>query len=1674
MIKMKNMNKTKKIFGLVFVFIFLSSLFPIASFESNKLDKKLENIITEDQIDQDNNFLNPISSSNYNPTGKYVWWNDDFTYRVPIEINSSFIDRNDYSVRINVNFSKYIEEAGWLNLGDPESLDINSIRVVEYTNDTNAMVNYSPILYNANEPIETNRYVIPSKFMPLTYSDYDVGLNATGILAFEMDDLTEANTNRTYMVYFDTIENTGGLTEISSLIWNKDYNARTDPFEDEKFHLAYGSQYEYLSSPYGYFTVWDENLEETLFSGYPHESMTRTYSINAGDFDGNGNVEFLICDIGDEFHLMDYNTDTKSWTHLNTNPWSFEYDNPYYEIGMDQLINEQNWNFYEVVVADIDNDGADEIITTSWNTDDWKGLLVFNVSYNASRPNNPYQFNLEYTMESGPWKMDTIQIADLDKNGYLDIVLLPYIGLADIDYGYTSMIYFNNGSIDWIDNDWSNWCNLTELPKTGYGLTLPNNVFAASIGEIDNDGNIEIVFVDRDNSDYFYFWQCTGPGKMEFEERYRLTYNSPNFAYPIIAGMCDWDNDGYTELMIGNYDYSGDYSSIKVIKVIGDETTTGTRFSEYDNWGNQGNDTIPYGMLEFGRFADVDNDGEVEMVTGSYHGLGDLAGQAAVTVWNQSSLTAQWVSPSKYQYVGTYPYIPSMLLVTGSWSNYVYRMDPNHHIHEGKAKDPNINVVVLDSDYGPVENVKIIVNDSTHDAQYTDINGKITFNYFVDGDYNLTINYSSQMEEVFLKNITVTIDSSNSLEENIVCITDIWQFDLDITDIDGNLFNKGNLTVFNKTHDDNTIISEFDLSEKTRFVWLNRTDTINQYNTTVSYINQYYNPNDNEILNHTVNRIQNSEFGDLFNQTSALPLGGNEFEYIFEFSSPNGNQLNWVNISLTNVSDSISKIEVFLKIGVSESLVDTIVTSGLPSDWNGYSYLWANSNGDLRSDALRSDTVRIKVTSSTSLLLNNGIINVTLSELHAEEIQVPIAKVHLNFTDQDDAPITEGILIYTFNESIGEQVVTDSLVNLTLDEYGFAVDENGEEFYYLTRDGTTEINYSVQVFFYDAFKTFYVDGNPTANTWGNLSFTSEKTSTYKISIDMANIATNITVLTAIPSSINFDQDIIIRLNVTAGDITVDNDDFGIGAYSVTFAVFDTSNNIVFQNNTWHIPVTGEYIAIFNPQNDGISLIEGESSYYIRMSAVTSGYGSNPEPIFQSITINPISASANLYINNDNDLTDVTNSKIEGYWGDRINITLNYHTFTQNLSNAGVTLSWDYGLNQALLQDPNLEPGYYTFEIDTSDAEQLGTYHFKFESFLSNYSKVDNIFLDLVINPRRTNIGANYSQNNQNIIISSTETLLNQRIEINITEAFNMTFVYSEFDTSVVSDADIVSYTWFKYGSNNQIEDTGLGNLVDVGNGKYDLDFDTESLSEGEYTILITIEKEKYTQMQAVITYIISKREISIDPLADLADNFVMDKIKGSSFNFSIELKDLSRGGIPLTNATLTLEIDGLGTIYLTETTLGSGIYSVLLPVDNVKAFFSPETLTGTLTISKLNYEDYSISVTVIVGMEEFAEGIPMFYFVLVVGFISTLVVGIGGYKVIQKARIPEFIKNCSQVEKEISKKKSINTDDLVTSTKNDIVIDELGELWSYLGLDIKNSLGIQKKIPESRNTDGGN
>jgi hypothetical protein len=295
---------------------------------------------------------------------------------------------------------------------------------------------------------------------------------------------------------------------------------------------------------------------------------------------------------------------------------------------------------------------------------------------------------------------------------------------------------------------------------------------------------------------------------------------------------------------------------------------------------------------------------------------------------------------------------------------------------------------------------------------------------------------------------------------------------------------------------------------------------------------------------------------------------------------------------------------------------------------------------------------------------------------------------------------------------------------------------------------------------------------------------------------------------------------------------------------------------------------------------------------------------------------------------------------------------------------------------------------------------------------------------------------------------------------------------------LIGDLDLASYNWYKLDEEGNPlsgpDNEGMGILTEGPGNIYILDFDTELKEVGEYTIFITLQKNKYEVRNAFISLSIMYRPIDVSLEATGLSGRRIDVVQGTNINFRVTLTDPSNADQLLTEATVFLRI-GHSNYTMNETT--NGVYEYVYSTANIDAFLFPQTLDETsITVEKENYEDKTVEITIVVGMTEIFPGFPMFYFLLLVIGIVAVVGSLVASRQIRRARIPKFVKKTRAMKGTIKSRKTIS-ESLLYPSKEAFIVKQLGDKWETLGLSLEDILGIEtkkgKKLKEESRTEGG-
>ena len=1596
------------------------------SFNQNNFNISADSQITTDENEnQINEFSNqnyiPRNSANYDPGAKYEWWSSNWTFRVPLTVNSTYINRTDFSIKIEVNFTEYLNNPN-LNVGE---LDVNSIRVVEYEEASSGFA----AMYITNDSYsDIRKYLLPSRFIP-TKDEFDATNNATGIVWLEMPGFSETNANRTFMVYFDSIENGPKNIDEMNVLWNTKFNKNSDVIGDNQFHLAYGTGYRVVGLTGGELTIWDSDLQNTM--GTPSikwGNVENFFVMASGDFNGDGDVELVVSNINTDFSTIDYNQDTGLWEEI----WDVSYN-------FDSLHNDSRVRHYNLQAYDMDNDGKDELIAPSWINsilypDALKVVIYgFNETIDGSQ-----ELIIKNNLTTPEAWCNNVALADLNQDGYMDIITGAIIGPDSL---WQNKSYYFLHDFSEIDGYSKHLINYT-YPAAA-DRHLPRSCFSIKAQDIDDDGKIEVLFSEYDGRIYIWEWNGTD---LEFK-------SNINTLVPggILGGIEDWDLDGRNEIVVGNYD-SSIPTSMRVFEVTGDNQINVIT----NEWAN---DNLNYLYMVFPTFGDVDNSGDIDISVGCYESSGDYDGR--VTVWDaDEEFTPEWQSPIEGRMVGAnYYYSESMLSVLGGFDTRMSPLEIKYELHVPEIKPPDLSIQVFDVDKGPVTGLGVILDNGTgsptyREGLYTDSNGKVLFTDLGFELYNLNISIENQMGNRSVYSGEIQI---NKTRETFVVNSTLWKISFIVEDNNENRLNYGGIDFYNETQGDNVNSSQnLAIDGSCSFYWFEKSSGSNEYNYSIDYINSFYNPETTRIYENSVTQQGLTFVKDLFNgsTTQQTDLGSDDYRHIVSYyarnsteNNPGDQTINWANIDISGGTGNIYQVEIY---GVDQNnnqyLMNTFADD-YGDSFNLDYQLWNNS------DPLVGLKLHIFVHNTTQ---HDGIINVTLQETFVERVKVNLFQRKIILLDDKDIPL-ENAIIHIYNND------TTSLVNLTTNQDGEAFDGNGLYFWYLARNGSViEGNYTIVIEFFNKFPYL----KESTEDWGDLtenrsfSLTSFEEIIYNVNLDSSKFSTEIEVISSnYMDPLTYRDTLNVTVNITAYDENISNK-FSINPDVLGLSLKNSTGNVVYLNTSFNQIGTGIYECLITPFEDNIPVIDGNNIFTIKIFATTPGYGNNPESFYWNIEILPIDTTLSLY----NGSTQIIDT-LDVYLGIEFDITLLYEDLGQDLTGATATIDWEYADNELMVEHSGGGFTNYTFLINTSENVRLGTYIIEFSASLMNYTTTTT-YIQLNVLEIPTKI--------QSTNTSPTSDLL--LINKNISETDIYLFNFTYFD--VYHGEDIATaecyYSW------NKIESGEFGSnipmITSIDGTTYILDFDTENLTEGNYNIIVTISKSNYQQRQALIYLRVEKRVISYEMAGDFEGSNSIVKVSGKQLEFSVRLRDEATGNV-LLNASIAITFqDGKESIYLYDDD-GDGIYNAIKTYskNEINAFFRDQNFQGTLVISADHYTTIEKDISITIKMDEMFEGIPTFYLLIVLGAVLILIGSLAGYKLVQVSKIPAFVKLINKLEKQISGNKEVLRDNM-TLTMEEEIIQRFKDEWAILDYDIKEiwkSPGEAEEFKTPADTTGG-
>jgi hypothetical protein len=683
----------------------------------------------------------------------------------------------------------------------------------------------------------------------------------------------------------------------------------------------------------------------------------------------------------------------------------------------------------------------------------------------------------------------------------------------------------------------------------------------------------------------------------------------------------------------------------------------------------------------------------------------------------------------------------------------------------------------------------------------------------------------------------------------------------------------------------------------------------------------------------------------------------------------------------------------------------------------------------------------------SSLLIESG----SVASNHDFEVSTEISKIVFNVTDNtpEKIPFTNAKLrFYNQTDYDNENLI---IANISVDINGLV------KFISFSDNFGAWGNYTVDVYFGGALRTFHADAGPLDPNY-NFTLATETQVSIEIPLNKENYNSTIDIID-ITSNIIWGGDVNVQFNFTKQDPSlptstkVTPNDLYIQVYDEELTVYSQKVGIL----SFEIS-EGVFNYTFNTET--FHLIGG-NIYYVEITGNYKSYVFNAK---QPSQIKVISKTTGITFY-DYSLTELAFNRISTVFLESVNITVDYYDNSTKLSLPGaeITYSWDYGAG-ALSADP-LHAGKYYFEFDSSLAPSDADYVIDITAFLLNHSLIEETMVISIL-ARPTSI-------------NGTTTLLQSSPDIYVLETALYSFEYRDVLSDVlIGNLDVASYNWYKLDeAGNPLsgpENEGTGFLTEGPSKIYILDFDTELKEVGEYTIFITLQKNNYEVRNAFISLSISNRPIDVSLEATGLSGRRIDVVQGTNINFRVTLTDPSNANQLLTFASVFLRI-GHNNYTMNETT--NGVYEYVYSTSNIDAFLFPQTLDETsITVEKENYEDKTVEITIVVGMTEIFPGFPMFYFLLLVIGIVAVVGSLVASRQIRRARIPTFVKKTRAMKGTIKSRKTIS-ESLLYPSKEAFIVKQLGDKWETIGLSLEDILGIEpkkgKKLKEESRTEGG-
>ena len=316
------------------------------------------------------------------------------------------------------------------------------------------------------------------------------------------------------------------------------------------------------------------------------------------------------------------------------------------------------------IVDDFNNDGYDDIITSSWslkepmyygrnngdgtftdlsdssglgyltgglnmmqtdyNNDGFKDIFVLRGGWKerfGNEPNSLLRNNgdgtfTDVTKASGLLSMHPTQTAtwaDFNNDGWLDV----FIGNESIKGGEDrniSELYINNKNGTFTEQAAIADCNVRDYVK---GVTS---------GDYDNDGKADLFISTRTGQKFLFKNETTKGGPVKFKEVTRLAGLSNKFDQTFPAWFFDYDNDGWLDILMCGYEFTESLAFYAAAEAVQSNRIRGNS-GKVILYRNKHDGTFEDVSVKMGlnnvafamgsNFGDIDNDGYLDFYLGT-------------------------------------------------------------------------------------------------------------------------------------------------------------------------------------------------------------------------------------------------------------------------------------------------------------------------------------------------------------------------------------------------------------------------------------------------------------------------------------------------------------------------------------------------------------------------------------------------------------------------------------------------------------------------------------------------------------------------------------------------------------------------------------------------------------------------------------------------------------------------------------------------------------------------------------------------------------------------------------------------------------------------------------------------------------------------------------------------